>query len=254
MELPDLKPHIGELSFVLVGSAATGLCRPDSDVDIAIVCDEETCSAISEGRPWASGRPAEVTIDGTQVHFFARTFRQIEGRLRELDDDHLYQYGGSLILRDPNGRFADCLGRLVSDAADIRRQRLEGKLDMLLRRSRALDQCLAAGDVMTIGRVCFELITLSLKVIALLDDVPFDPRKRLFAMALKGELGSRMEGTMRRLFAGVGELGEVREESGFADLSFPRELHEIVSILSEEARKQGFRVGLDKPDYRHIEK
>lgn len=35
---------------------------------------------------------------------------------------------------------------------------------------------------------------------------------------------------------------------------FPKELNEILEILSVKAEEQGYRVSLEKPDSRHIER
>lgn len=47
----------------------------------------------------------------------------------------------------------------------------------------------------------------------------------------------------------MGLIGMAEEE-----IKFPQELIEILDILSKEAEKQGFKVGLEKPDKRHIER
>lgn len=254
LELPLLKPYADGLSLVLVGSAASGLCRLDSDVDIAIICDNETYKIISQGTSWDVSRPTEITIDGIQLHYFARSFEQIEERLSELDDDYLYHYSNAVVLRDPRGQFTGRLGKLFSHSPEVRKQRLEGKLDMLVRRSRALESCLDQKDILTIARVCLELITLCLKVTPLLGDVPFDPRKRLFSTALKGCVGGRVGERIRELLSSLGTLGQLREDSDFVNFAFQPKLAELSAILCEEARKQGFRVGLDSPDRRHIER
>lgn len=253
-DMPIFRPYLDRLSFVLVGSAATGLAGESSDIDIAIVCDEETYKAISGEMSWDEGRPSEMKMNGIQLHYYAITFDAIERRLRELDDVYLYVYGSALVLRDTGDRYRQLLDGLDSRVPEVRRQRLEGKLDMLMRRSRALRSSLVEGDIMTIGRICLELIALCLKVTALLDDIPFDPRKRLFRTALRGRLGQQVEGKTYDLFSCLGTLGKMRDGSGLAGFAFPDVLDEVVNGLSEEASRQGFRVGLEGPDRRHIER
>jgi len=63
---------------------------------------------------------------------------------------------------------------------------------MLLRRRNALHAVIADGDIIVIARVCLELISLCMKVCALIDDVPFTPRKRFFQTALAGPLGREL--------------------------------------------------------------
>jgi len=252
--LPRFKPYLERLSFILVGSVATGFCRENSDIDIAILCDEETYKAISKDTSWDAGKPSKAKIDGVQLHYYAITFDKVENKLRELDDMYLYVYSNAIVLRDPGNQYARKFSKLSSHVFEVRKQRLEGKLDMLIRRYRALKSALAEKDVLSIGRICLELITLCLKVIALLDDIPFDPRKRLFTTALKGRIGQRVEDKIRQLFSILGTVGWLRGDSDFANFAFPDKLGEIIEILSEEADKQGFRVGLRSPDMRHAER
>jgi predicted nucleotidyltransferase len=250
--LPRLKPHVDRLSLLLVGSVATGLCGEGSDVDIAVVCDEATYHAISPGTAWAEGRPSEITLKGVQLHYYAIPFEQIERKLDELDDVYLYVYGSAVVLSDPGGQYARRFAPFWSRAGDIRRERIEGKLDMLLRRVRALRACLADRDPLASARLCLELVTLSLKVTALLDDVPFDPRKRLFATALRGPLGRRIEADVCALFLALGDLGQLPQDPS-AGSGFLARVESLARTLSDEAHLQGFRVGLAAPDRRHGE-
>ena len=93
-----------------------------------------------------------------------------------------------------------------------------------------------------------------MKVIALLDDVPFDPRKRLFKTALSGRLGTHLAPDVSQLFQELGTLGALAD--GIADRVFrlPARLDTITDALCDAAQEQGFSVGLDKPDRRHVEK
>jgi len=254
LDMPAFKPYLDRLSFVLVGSVATGLAGESSDIDIAIVCDKEIFTAISGEMPWDEGRPSEMRMNGIQLHYYAIMFDSIENKLRELDDVYFYVYGSALILRDPTGRYKLLLDRMDTRVPEVRRQRLEGKLDMLMRRCEALRSSLVEGDIVTIGRICLELITLCLKVTALLDDIPFDPRKRLFRTALRGRLGKQVESKMYELFSCLGTLGKMCDDSDLASFAFPDVLSEVVNVLSKEASRQGFRVGLESPDRRHIER
>lgn len=238
MELPKIKPYAKDLSFVLVGSAAAGLCREDSDVDIAMVCDQAVHSAISAGEPWSEGRPAELRLQGTQLHYYAMAFQTIEAKAAALDDGALYLYGNAVILSDPSGHYEILLDKLSQLGPEAHTERLEGKLDMLLRRMRALEGCASIGDELVTAEVFLEVVRLTLKVVALLDDVPFNPRKRLVATALTGPLGRRLEGAIRGLVSRLGDMESLRR---------------IVVVLCQEAEKQGFRVGLDKPDRRQME-
>ena len=249
---PGFQSFQDRLSFVLVGSVATGTCHAKSDIDIAIICDPAVLEAISAGTDWQEGRPSETSIEGVQLHHYGIAFDAIDRRLRELDDEYLYVYGNALVLRDPGNRFTRETSWVREEEAEIRKQRIEGKLDMLLRRSRGLEQTLEVGDLVGTARVCLELITRCLKLTALLDRKAFDPRKRLFATATEGEIGRRIDRQVRRMFSALSILGEIEDPGDFTRFPFMLELKEVAGVLSEEARSQGYCVGLEHPDRRQI--
>ena len=195
--LPVFRPYAERACFLLVGSAATGLCEEGSDVDIAVVCDADVYEKVSEGQPWAEGRPSQEILDGTQLHYFAVDCDEIERRLKQLDDLWLYLYSHAIVLRDTTGLWASRFAALLAQMPEVRRTRVEGKLDMLRRRSSVLAE---VPDIHALAAVCLENISLCLKVIGLLDDVAFDPRKRMFATALQGNLGRRLEPQIRELY------------------------------------------------------
>jgi predicted nucleotidyltransferase len=178
--LPELQPYLDEITFILVGSVATGLCTERSDIDIALVCDFSIYDKISIGTEWGANRPSEVLIDGIQLHYYGISFAEIEHRLVEQDDIAIYVYSNAVVLCDPLDGYSRLFG-FKSDNGLLRKQRIEGKLDMALRRLRALNFCIDnEEDVLNIAAICLELIRLLLKIIALLDNVQFDPRKRFF--------------------------------------------------------------------------
>jgi len=245
-------PHRDRLSFMLVGSVATGLCDESSDVDIAVVCEQSVYDAISNGTDWDRGRPTEEDLDGVQLQYYGIAFEEIERKLAGLDDASLHVYSTAIPLMDPDSQYFERLGHLLTTNSQVRKARLEGKLDMLIRRSRALGSAVETGDVISIADVCFELIRRSLAVVALLDDTRFDPRKRLFTTALRGELGRSVEPRIRELLSAIGELGETRGPDDLAGFTFPGRVEELIALLSDEAREQGFRVGLETPDRRQV--
>jgi len=254
LDLPQLKPFLDKSSIILVGSVATGLCREDSDIDIAIVCDKAIFTEISKDTQWAKGIPTETKIDGVQFHYYATTFDGIKSKLQKLDDMYLYVYGYAKILQDPQNAFERFISKYKPDDIEIRKQRIEGKIDMLLRRTQALNYALGVKDLFGIIEICKELIALSLKVSALLDNVPFEPRKRLFQTSLQGKFGSQLKSNILRLFTDLGAIGQLETEANFKEFSFIKTLLEITKLILSEAKKQGFKVGLKKPDYRHREK
>jgi len=250
--LERFRDDLDLLSFMLVGSVATGHDDENSDVDVAVVCERRVYDSISGSADWDRGRPTEEHLDGVQLQYYGISFEQIEKRLSELDDVYLHVYSNAISLRDPNGQYFERLAPLLAGSPDVRRERVEGKLDMLVRRACAMRQAIQAGDIMSIAQVCLELLRRGLELIALLDGVDFDPRKRLFMTALRGELGRELEPVFRRLVSSLGELGDFRDSADLAHFSYPSHLDGLVAALSDEARGQGFRVGLQGPDLRQV--
>lgn len=246
---PKFTDYIDRLSFILVGSSATGLCRPDSDVDIAVVCEKGLYDNISKETRWLEGRPSQEIINGIQLHYYAISFEAIEEKINQLDDLYLYVYSNCIILQDANNQYVNRIGNIDSRTEEIRRARIEGKLDMLLRRSKILELCIKnKEDILVITEIYFEVIKLSLKVTALLDNIDFEPRKRLFITALSGKTGHIVEDMIRKLFYKMGLIGISKE-----NINFPNELTEIINELSREAKRQGFMIGMERPDMRHLE-
>jgi predicted nucleotidyltransferase len=246
---PKFDDCIDRLSFILVGSSATGLCRPDSDVDIAIVCEKELYDKISKETRWSERRPSVEIINEIQLHYYANSFEAIEEKINQLDDLYLYVYSNCIILQDANNQYVNRIQSKDSRNEKIRRARIEGKLDMLLRRSKILKLCIEnKEDILAITEICFEVIKLSLKVTALLDNIDFEPRKRLFITALSGKTGHVVEDMIRQLFYTIGLIGTSKE-----NMNFPNELTEIINVLSREAQRQGFMAGMERPDIRHLE-
>lgn len=85
IEQPTIKGFLSQISFILVGSAASGLCNAGSDVYICLICDQNTYDTISVGTRWLDGRPTEVILDGTQLHYYAISTESLNRKIAELD-------------------------------------------------------------------------------------------------------------------------------------------------------------------------
>jgi hypothetical protein len=231
------------LAGLLVGSVATGFCRENSDVDIALLCDIATYARISVGKPWSHGRPSEVRVGQQRLHYYAETFDAVLVRLEALDDACLYAYGTAKVLHDPKALF-ECNVLPALRRPGLRKERMEGKLDMLLRRTKAL----AGGareqvNALVLAKMSLEVISLALEVIALVDDVPFDPRKRLVETALVGPVG-------RGMAADLAELIQMASQWPARGRVFLDHLTDLCRRLSQAADRAGFAVGLPAPDPR----
>ncbi len=263
------KRQQGKLAYVVVGSVATGLCTRTSDIDVAIVGDAATYEELTKDPAWPTtftqeqpavgdrppggDWPCQTMVDGVPLQFYCTTFEWIQGGLQDLRDTYIYHYGTAVVLQDAGERYGQLLGALRSAAPEFRRQRLEGKLDLLRRRYAALEASLRYLDIMAATQTGLEMITLAVKVTALLDDVPFDPRKRLFFTGLAGRLGYQLENSFRQMVMALGEFGQLQTGTNLAGLRLPSRLVSVINVLSDEAREQGFKVGLDRPDPRCAE-
>lgn len=266
---PIFKQQDGKLAFVVVGSVATGLCTPGSDIDVAVVGDTATYEALTKDPAWAASFgvyqsaagdrppggdwPCQTVVDGVPLQYYCTTFEWIQGGIAELRDSYIYHYGNAVVLADSQERYGNLLTAVRAAAPALRKQRLEGKLDQLRRRYAALETYIRYQDVMGAVRTGLELVTLALKVTALLDDVPFDPRKRLLFTSLTGRLGYQLEGGFRQMVASLGEMAQLQQGTKLTGLRLPNRLVSMINTLSDEARRQGFTVDLDRPDPRCAE-
>ncbi|RJQ08140.1 MAG: hypothetical protein C4551_05795 [Bacillota bacterium] len=242
-----------DLAYVVVGSVATGLVTSASSIDIAVMADKDAFKALTQDPAWNGERPWDAFIDGASLKYYCVAYDQVEQGLRELRDSYVYYYGSAVIIHDPTGKCAEFMANVRSALPDLRRQRLEGKLDMLRRRFSAMEAAFRYRDVMAAAAICVEMVTLAIKVTALLDDVPFDPRSQLFLGGLAGRVGYQVEGIIRKLIGHIGELEYLGQTADTAAFRFPARMVELINILSDEARSQGFEVGLEKPDPRCAE-
>jgi hypothetical protein len=235
------------LTALLVGSVATGFCREGSDVDIALLCDPTTYARISPGKTWSQGRPSEMRVGRQRLHYYAETFDQVLARAKGLDDACLYAYGTAKVLLDPAGQFEAVIVPAIRRPG-LRQERLEGKLDMLLRRTDALAGAAEhQANAVVLAKMSLEVVCLALKVIALIDDVPFDPRKRLVETTLFGPLGQQVA-------ADIAEMIQRSSQWQGRNQGFVDRLRTLCDKLSRSAAEAGFAVGLPSPDPRAQER
>lgn len=224
--LPRFRSMDEKLIFLLVGSVAHGLCNEHSDIDIAVVCDEPTYAEISIETEWSKGRPTEVVIAGTQLHFYGLTLNEIRKRIEALDDHAIFNYLGARVMQDPCGRYAEMLGMI--DTSELHDRRIHHAATLLLRRLSVFDKELPSYDPLVMASISVELITLLVKTIAVLDATSFDPRKRPVATGLRGALGQHLKLDVLGLFPAIAELGQSEPNEPW---SFPNRLRQIVKRL-----------------------
>lgn len=247
-----IAPYGNSIAFLLVGSVATGLCREDSDVDIALVCSQQIYEDVSKDTRWEMGRPTEVILKGTQLHYYGMPLGRLENKLHELDDVYIYVYGNALVLKDDEGLFEGLMKRHPVNSREIWKTRTEGKLDMLLRRRKALKHSIESGDPIAFSTILLEFLVRCLKVTALLDHVPFDPRKHLFSTALSGSMGKKLQPLFKDIFThfSLGSSMPEADEKSLRDLYAT--VDEVLKTLKAGAAEQDCRTSLEKPDPRFL--
>jgi len=252
-----LAPVADDVTFAIVGSVATGKCCADSDIDIAVVVSGRTYAYLRSIVPdltqrWCSGRPAQEIVGGRQLHWYAVSTIQVKRELLSHNDGAMYAYGTARALRDPHSRLRRIVARYGPQVEEVRASRIEGKLDMLLRRAQVLTQASAAGRVM-VADIGLEVIKLGLKTVALLDGA-LGLRKDLEGCAFTGALGRRLRPCFVRALAGIGDIARTRRLGKQVVMRcLVRPLQEAIEESSGAARSLGLRVGLPRPDPRHAE-
>lgn len=218
-EQPRIKEYLSEISFILVGSAATGLCNQKSDVDICLICNQEIYDVISEGTRWLNGRPTELILDGTQIHYYAMSVENLDKKINELDALTFYVYGNAIVIDDTNGQYKKIAEKIHNP--ELLSERFKTELDMLVRRGRSLHYVLENDiDPMARIEICAEIIKRLLICIALFDGNECDVRKRLYQTALIGKAGNILKNKIDVMISliGIACKTENRKEAEFLEL------------------------------------
>lgn len=200
---PVIRDHLSKISFVLVGSAATGLCNAESDVDICLICDQNTYDVISLGTRWSNGRPTEVIIDGMQLHYYGISKEALNKKIIDLDYQTFYVYSNGIVINDAAGHYKQITDRI--SAPVLRSQRFRKEFDMLGRRKNALHYVLNSDtDPVVRIELCTELLKRLLICVALFDGRECDSRKRPYRTSLLGPTGISLTPKIDALFALLG--------------------------------------------------
>ncbi|MBR5677979.1 MAG: nucleotidyltransferase domain-containing protein [Paludibacteraceae bacterium] len=219
IEQPVIKDYLTGISFILVGSAATGLCTEESDVDICLICSREIYDIISVGTRWNDGRPTEVILEGTQLHYYAVSVDELDKKIDALDERACYVYGNAVVINDRADRYGHIAEKLHSP--ELMSRRFDMEFDMLKRRQGAVRYVLYKDtDPMARLQLGTEIIERLLKCIALYDGRGYDPRKRFYQTALIGSTGSRLKSyvdTMMSLTGAICQSADQKETDAFME-------------------------------------
>ena len=205
IEQAFIKDHLSKISFILVGSAATGLCKVDSDVDICLICDQGTFESIAVGTRWLNGRPTEVIIDGMQLHYYGISIDSLNKKIADMDNHALYVYRNAIVINDTTGHYKQIADRICNPV--LLAERRNHEVEMLRRRKISLHYVLNGDtDPMVRIELCSELLKRLLICIALFDDRECDCWKRTYQTALLGNAGMELAPKVDEMFALLGAV------------------------------------------------
>ncbi len=206
--LDAVKPHLYNLSIILVGSVATGICSADSDVDICILCPKKIYNDIYSQVEWNNGKYMELTISGISTRYYLETIEDVCDGLMKLDDLTFYLYNYSQPLDDISGAHKN-LKKFIADQQIVAKRKKHIHNSMLKRR-RALTKYL---DSYTdpFGRVIVaqDTIRTLLRAIATYDSIPFDPKKHPYETALAGATGKFLKPCVDDILACLSKITDV---------------------------------------------
>ncbi len=188
LALDAIKPHIYNLSFVLVGSAVTDICSPSSSVDIAILCSRDTYAKIDPYLERNNGKFTELSISGVKTRYYLETIEDIIEGMNRLDDQIYYLYASAEPRDDGSGAYKN-LQKDIKDQDLIQKRKTHVYRSMVRRRravSAFLDSC---KDPFGRLSICEETLKYVLRAIAVFDNVPFDPKKDTYRTSLAGTQG-----------------------------------------------------------------
>ena len=220
IEQPVIKEFLSKIGFILVGSSATGLCNEESDVDICLLCTREVYDSISAGTRWNEGRPTEVILDGTQLHYYAVSVEELDSKIADMDERVCYIYGNAIVIKDTADRYKRIADKI--HLPEMLKQRFDKEFDMLKRRRGAVQTVLRRDtDPMLRLELGTEITGRLLKCIALYDGREYEPRKRLYQTALLGSTGILLKSyvdTMISLSGSICQASNQKEADAFLEI------------------------------------
>ncbi len=131
--LPGTDRHPEHFSILLTGSRASGHHRPDSDVDLEVLCPQELydsvlAACLESGRTPTAGTsffntgPEGVEIFGGGIgypHFSLTPLERIAAAIRRWDDVTMWIIGRARVLTDPGGQFAALAAQIGPYPRDV---------------------------------------------------------------------------------------------------------------------------------------
>lgn len=217
LNLDAVKPYVNEVSIILVGSVATGICNPSSDVDLCIMCPRETYNKIAPCLDRNAGKYMEMSISGVKTRYYMEAIEDIVEGLNKLDDLTFYLYNFAIPLDDVSGAYKN-MQKYISDQHLVARRK-EHVFRSMLRRRRALSLYLDSYKD-PFGRITMahDLIKAILRAIAVYDNLPYDPKKHPYQTALSGPTGQFLQPCIDELMSYISRIS--RAEDSIAQKEF----------------------------------
>ncbi len=190
--LDAVKPYIDSVSIILVGSVATGMCNPSSDVDICILCNRETYNNIQPNIDWNAGKYMEMNISGIKTRYYLEIIEDVIEGLNKLDDLTFYLYTSAIPLDDVSRAYKNILSYIDYQQLSTKRKRYV--FTAMMKRRRKLSAYLSSyTDPFGRLTVAYDILKSVLRAIAVYDSVPFDPKKHPYHSALIGSTGTYLK-------------------------------------------------------------
>lgn len=228
LNLDAVKPYINEISILLVGSVATGICNPSSDVDICIMCPRETYNKIEPFIDRNAGKYMEMSISGVKTRYYIEALEDIIDGLNRLDDLSFYLYSFAIPLDDVSGAYKN-LQKYINEQQLVAKRKGHVFRSMI-RRRRALSAYLDSYKD-PFGRItsAHDLIKSILRAIAVYDNLPYDPKKHPYQTALAGTTGNFLKPCIDELISYISRIS--RAEDSIAQKEFITLVDNCISAI-----------------------
>lgn len=188
LNLDAVKPYVYDVSVILVGSVATGICNANSDVDLCILCPKKIYNLIYPNIEWNNGKYMELSISGISTRYYLEVIEDVLENLNKMDDLAFYLYGYSQPLDDVSGAHKQ-LKKYINDQQLFSKRKKYIHNSMLKRRRQLTKYIDSYTDPFGRMIVAYDTVRTLLRAISAYDNVPFDPKKHPYETALSGTTG-----------------------------------------------------------------
>lgn len=229
LNLDAVKPYVNQVSILLVGSVATGICNPSSDVDICILCKRDVYDQINPLIEWNAGKYMEMSISGVKTRYYLEVLEDVIEGLNKLDDLMFYLYTFAIPLDDVSGAYKN-LQKYIYDQQLIAKRK-KHVFRSMVRRRRTLSSYLESyKDPFGRITVAYDILKAVLRAIAVYDNLPFDPKKHPYQTALSGQTGKFLQPCIDELIPCISRIS--RPEDAIAQKEFITLIDNCISAIS----------------------